>query len=522
LLLAKLSSCTNVPPDELKIIFLNGNQVNRNELNECETRRYLWSEFNVLYEGGFDLNYTKGYGILKKRESPSLNCLLTYSGDFSNGKLNGNGVLKILTFEYLGMFFNSTFHGKGMIRTENGSFNGEFFKGERRSGIRIYGSEMFFGDFIKNKRSFGKYIFDNGDCYTGSFKGGLFEGYGEYKWKHSSLSFYGFWKDNRRNGLGITNKNENLFVTNFELDEENLSGLLLAKDGKVYLFKKVSNSSDYEIKEINKNDAQSLKKFFDKNLIKNLNISSFLSEMAEIDAKYKSVSLKLLYPSQFDWFNEIKIGHSVIWNFIKMFPSTNQHKQIFSLERYIKEHENIFKGIYQKYVQYSNIILKINNDCVMKRIGLWKIFRDLRLFEKSKIYNTQALIKSAEKEFGIFIINANDPIETVSINSFLHYLFYIVIFINQNDKCILSCAINQHSKTFGLFTTMLIIFVKEFIFNMSNSQNDMLLDLMIEDNTFFGKIQKIITFDDRLTVRNIFKILIEWKVKYDQTFIDGN
>ena len=135
---------------------------------------------------------------------------------------------------------------------------------------------------------------------------------------------------------------------------------------------------------------------------------------------------------------------------------------------------------------------------------------------------TQALIKLAEKEFGIFVINVNNPTETVSINSFLHYLFYIVIFINHNDKCILSCAINQHSKTFGLFTTMLIIFVKEFVFNMPNSQNDMLLDLMIEDNTFFEKIKKIITFDHGLTVRNIFKFLIEWKVKYDQTFIDGN
>jgi hypothetical protein len=382
---SKFSCSANVLPYKFKIVFLNGNQVNGNELNECETRRYLWSEFNVLYEGGFDSNYTKGYGILKKHVSTPLNCLLTYSGDFSYGQLNGNGVLKLFTFEYLGMFFDSMFHGKGMIRTEDGSFNGEFIKGEKSSGTRLYGSEMFLGDFIKNKRSYGKYIFDNGDCYTGSFKAGLFDGYGEYKWKHSSLSFCGFWKDNQRNGLGLVNKNENMFVTISELNEENESGFLLAKDGNVYLTKKLSDSSDYEIREINKKDAQSLKKFFDKNLIKNLNISCFLSKMAKIDAGYKDTSVKLLYPSQFNWFHEIKIRHSVIWNFVKMFPSTNHQKEISTLERYIKEHENFFQEVYQKYVQYSNTILGIKNNCVMKRIGLWKMFRVLRLFEKSKI-----------------------------------------------------------------------------------------------------------------------------------------
>ncbi|KAG5670275.1 hypothetical protein PVAND_000552 [Polypedilum vanderplanki] len=431
---SKLSVRSVTPYTKTQINFLNGNQF-YGDINECRMTgngRYLWANDDSIYEGEFSRpNVIEGRGTLKFRDaSTSSSSSLSstgfsrYCGNFVNGMYHGKGQLINYFFKYNGNFECDKFHGKGKLECGIESFDGCFKNGKRVSGKRIYINGIFMGDYDENEmRKYGKYNFNNGDCYCGAFKNGLFDGYGRYIWASSSnyesVSYCGEWKEHYRHGLGMLNLlNGTRCTTIFIRGEKNGSGIVWAANNKFYLSKVMfANDEFIDCKQIsiNQENIALIRSLFDTNELQKLSSTEFDAIIMLLEDKYSTITelnknnngdgIKLLtYPFHLNWFDLHVEEHDAIWEFVKKFPNTNKQQEFTSIVQFIREHANTFREFYRKYAEYSNKVLfeqqEINNN-VMKRIGLWQFFRDLRLYEKSSLYNIQQMIEDAENEFNI-------------------------------------------------------------------------------------------------------------------------
>lgn len=226
-----------------------------------------------------------------------------------------------------------------------------------------------------------------------------------------------------------------------------------------------------------------------------------------------------IYPFHISWF-ELDVKHEAIWDFVKPF-NTNKEQEFESISQLIKEHKNIFEECYRKYSRISqNLLGRVENHTAkMTRVGLWQFFRDLGIYKKNSLYNTQTILDDAEREFNIMTINSNDPFEVVSIANFLHYILFVLLHINRHHTFVLSCAINQRSKIFGLFATMSVIFIREFMPSTMQQQeheainNLNLTKLIQEDKNFFVNFINIIggVREHKLTIRDVFRVVEDWR-----------
>ena len=106
-----------------------------------------------------------------------------YSGEFKEGKFNGQGTLTWANGDmYVGEFKNGTFHGQGTYTYLNGSK----YVGEHKDG-KMNGQ--------------GSATFANGDKYVGEHKDGKMNGQGTYTWVNGD-EHVGEWKDDKQNGQG--------------------------------------------------------------------------------------------------------------------------------------------------------------------------------------------------------------------------------------------------------------------------------------------------------------------------------
>jgi len=179
------------------------------------------------YVGQWLNDYEHGKGTIYSEIYSDKNHIL-YEGDFSNGKLNGNGKCFYENGNYyIGQFSNNLRHGKGTIFYKNnsikyeGDFNkdlvegngkyiwedgdyyiGQFFNNLRHGkGTEYYKNdkEKYIGDFIKNKyEGNGKYIWENGNYYIGQWINGLKHGKGIIYSKDNKIIYEGDFANDKR------------------------------------------------------------------------------------------------------------------------------------------------------------------------------------------------------------------------------------------------------------------------------------------------------------------------------------
>lgn len=158
----------------------------------------------------------------------------TYTGDWSDEKPNGNGILKLSDGTiYSGTFKDGEYNGSGeLINPDGYSISGIFKDGYISNGrcrikysngyeIReIIGNyednemngivEIMFsnGDYYKGNYQhnqivgYGEMRYQNGDVYKGNWMNGLYDGLGDYIYKNGNEYYTGYWKEGVRNGSG--------------------------------------------------------------------------------------------------------------------------------------------------------------------------------------------------------------------------------------------------------------------------------------------------------------------------------
>lgn len=492
---SKLSVRSVTPFTRTQVDFLNGNQF-FGDIESCRmtgSGRYLWADDDSFYEGEFNSpNKIEGRGTFKFRNHDKTTGSSKYCGSFLGGKFNGKGQLTNYFFSYNGDFSNNKFQGRGSIKSGNETFDGLFHLDKKICGKRIYTDGRFTGEFDGDEtRSFGKYEFSNGDVYCGSFENGLFAGFGEYTWKLSNnveSQYTGFWRNNSRDGLGCMKIDGVTCISIFRKNIKRGAAVVWAKNGRVYASSKMFHDDEFlgcfEIK-IEKENVKVLRKLLN---VEEVNPERFNSIVKCLIEDHATCEESAGFPFHMSWF-DLKLDHENIWQFVKNFPDINKKQEFSSIAQTVKEFVKIFEEIYRRYARFSS-----KSSEILQRIGLWQLMRDLEIYKKSITFNTQDILGAAERDFNILSINPDDPFEVVSISSLVQYLMFLTLHLNKHHDFLLSCAINQRSKVFGLFATMLVIFLREFLVPLISLQS------------FKGTIPKIIQ-DDRMFLTNFFNIL---------------
>lgn len=518
---SKLSVRSVTPFTRTQVDFLNGNQF-FGDMNQCRmsgSGRYLWADDGSVYEGEFNrTNVIEGRGTFKFRNHEKSSGSIKYCGSFADGTYHGKGQITNYFFKFNGNFERGKFQGKGSLKSGIEAFDGWFESDSKVCGKRVYSDGIFTGDFRDDgTRNFGKYEFDNGDVYFGSFDDGMFSGHGEYTWSSTSdaeIKFIGNWHRSFRDGLGILKVDGSTCVTVFRKNVKDGPAAVWAKNGKIYASNRMFHRDEFlgcrEI-EVCPENIDTLRKLFDPKTFNSQNFKTLINDLVE---KFATATDALVYPFHVSWF-ELKVEHSAIWSFVRDFPNTNREQEFNSMTQTVSEYASAFHELYYRYTAYSS--KAVGRDCAgMLRVGLWQLMRDLELHTKSSLFNSQFILDEADRELSILSINSYDPFDVVSISSLVQYIIYITLHMNKHHDFVLSCALNQRSKIFGLFATMFVIFMREFLCPMMTRQHFLgtIPKLIQDDRTFFINFLRIIGHEhQKLSVRSVFKIVELWKSK---------
>ena len=302
---------------------------------------------------------------------------------------------------------------------------------------------------------------------------------------------------------------ESVCVTIFQKNIKDGPAVVWAKNGKIYasnqMFEKDEFLSCVEIK-VEANNLEILRSLMK---IESLQVESFSLKVSGLIENSSESLNPPVFPFHTPWF-DLKVDHTAIWDFIKTFPKTESTQESSSISQTIKEFSSNFQEVHRRYSEFSSNAAG-KKDLKMTRVGLWQLMRDLELFKKSSKFNSQEIIGAAERYLNIFTLNSDDPFEPVSIANLVHYMMFIVLQINKHHDYVLSCAVNQRSKTFGLFATMLVIFIREFL-SFNQSFTGTIYKLIQDDRSFFTNFFNIIGLGhQKLSIRNVFKRIEMWK-----------
>jgi len=146
--------------------------------------KQYWLNGNY-YEGEFKKGVYNGFGKLATQE-------FTYEGFFSDGLMNGEGILIFSTGDTMyGLFKNGYMNGMGKIEYQNGDIYEGYIADNIRDGA---------GNYMKN----------NGDIYVGNFERDMFNGWGTY-YELNGNYYIGEFLDNQFHGNGKYVSKESLF-----------------------------------------------------------------------------------------------------------------------------------------------------------------------------------------------------------------------------------------------------------------------------------------------------------------------
>lgn len=130
-----------------------------------------------------------------------------YSGQFRNGKINGQGTLLFTTGDvYSGGWIDFFREGEGRLTYKNGNeYVGQFRRSKFHGiGTMTYATgDRYTGHWSEDlPNGFGKYHFKSGERYEGNFLNGKFHGEGTMIYTDGDR-YVGHWKDNSKHGQGI-------------------------------------------------------------------------------------------------------------------------------------------------------------------------------------------------------------------------------------------------------------------------------------------------------------------------------
>ena len=168
-----------------------------------------------------------------------------YEGEFLNDKFHGKGILNLPNLKYEGNFANGFKNGKGILKDYKnniiykGEFLNDFIQGE---GIEINNNNntKYVGYFINNKKyGKGKLFFNinnnnNNEFYEGNFKNDKFNGKGIYKWSNNKFCI-GNWKDNFLKGFGKFYEKDEIFFGYFNNNKKEGLGIKFYKENKLLI-----------------------------------------------------------------------------------------------------------------------------------------------------------------------------------------------------------------------------------------------------------------------------------------------
>lgn len=521
---SKLSIRSVTPYTKTQVNFLNGNQF-YGDINECRMSgngRYLWAD-GTLYEGEFRRpNIIEGRGIFTFRNREASLGFSEYCGSFMDGRYHGKGQLTNYFFKYNGSFENDSFNGKGIIKVNMESFEGCFQNDKKVCGKRIYSNGTFIGEFdATEQRKCGKYEFANGDIYVGAFINGTFTGFGEYFWNSMGdydMSYIGYWRNNYRSDIGMLKLKGVYCVTIFRMGIKDGAGIVWARNGRIFISSEMFRNDEFieciEI-DISGDNMHILRKLLNpvELQMKYFDIGYFNTMIAILKDTCCRHDSSTFYPFHACWF-DLNVDHDAIWNFVRHHPNSGRGQEVTSLYQAIREHVMFVEEVNLRYAVFSSMATSCCSG-QMSRVGLWQMFRDLGLHQKSSTFNSQMIIEKAEKAFNILTINPNNPKEIVSISSLVQYLLFVTLYLNEHDSDVLSCSINQRSEIFGLFATMFIVVLREFFYPVIYREapfHGMIPRLIHDDRSFFTNFLNILNLrNQKLTIRNVFKVVQLWK-----------
>jgi len=166
-------------------------------VKRVEKRAYPTGEF--VYSGEIRDGLFDGSGLIDFYNGES------YIGDFTNGRLDGEGVFstdneEVGFWRFVGVFVNGV--------AESGTFyflNGETIEYERAAGIGNASGQswQYTGTFnMDNQHGTGTFIFNDGSVYSGSFSNGKASGEGTYTDPEGIMIYSGWFKNGMFDGQG--------------------------------------------------------------------------------------------------------------------------------------------------------------------------------------------------------------------------------------------------------------------------------------------------------------------------------
>lgn len=131
----------------------------------------------------------------------------TYTGNFLDGQMTGNGVYTMMAAgaKYTGLFLNGLFEGNGTYEySDNARFVGMWKEGKKQGYGELYSPPLMTGRGrwdLDELKSGGFHLDNNQSYYEGSFKNDKFDGFGTLE-KFYLSRYEGFWKAGLYNGRG--------------------------------------------------------------------------------------------------------------------------------------------------------------------------------------------------------------------------------------------------------------------------------------------------------------------------------
>ena len=182
---------------------------------------------NSKYEGFLKNSSPHGPGFIVYDNGDEAMC------EFKNGNKNGLGMYEWTDGNwYIGYFKDDKLHGKGMYVENDVIKPGTFYNGDFDVKYDYYNNGISKGCVSGEcDNGFGKWVYENGDSYTGWWvnkqmngigfyqftSGGFYvgewsngkkHGYGMYEWDKDS-SYSGYWDNDQLHGLGVYYYKEN-------------------------------------------------------------------------------------------------------------------------------------------------------------------------------------------------------------------------------------------------------------------------------------------------------------------------
>ena len=171
--------------------------------NENDGIIYIKMADNSILKGTYCNNALNGFSLVKYNNKD------TYKGELFGDKANGYGIYYFSRqgCAYEGIWENNYKSGIGV---ENwwyeAVYEGEFKNG-KKNGVGTYkwkDESIYTGEWFNNNiHGYGIFLNKNKKKYKGQFVMNSLNGYGEMENLKNKSFYYGFWKENKKNGFGV-------------------------------------------------------------------------------------------------------------------------------------------------------------------------------------------------------------------------------------------------------------------------------------------------------------------------------